>query len=97
MNIPLATTKQFRKAVRAVIPKERFYGATFTDRPRIKDAAYNRINPDKRYVKLGAMVTFREIESIEFILWTQGVTAYTRQCPHGRNIRGTCVIHKKEK
>lgn len=92
MNIPLATTKQFRNAVKQIIPRYKVYGKTYTDRPRI-----NVKTGEKRYVKICASATFRDIENIEFILWTQGVTAHTRHSSNGRDLRGTCIISKKEK
>lgn len=86
LNRPLATTKQFRAAVKQVAPSK-VSSSGYTDRPRVSMG-------DKRYVKI---YTYRlsktELDSIEFVLWAQGVTANTRQCTHG--VRGTCILSKE--
>lgn len=91
MSVPLATTKQFHAAVRAVISSQRFYGQSYTDKIRFCKAPVT----DKRYVKHTVMgVTENDIKAVEFALWIQGVTANTRKgfsC-----IRGTCLISKKK-
>jgi hypothetical protein len=81
----LATTKQFRSAVRSCV-KVTPGCHTYTDS--------SRVNPgDKRYVKF---LTWRElsddvISNIEFVLFSNyGATANTRASRSG--VVGTCVL-----
>jgi len=82
---PLATTKQFRAAVRSIIHERIAY--TYTDKALS--------SKKKRYVAFWPIydITEKQIENIEFILWGQGVTANTRL--GDRALRGTCIIGKK--
>jgi hypothetical protein len=87
-DLPTATTKQFRNAVKSVLGGG--HGGGWTDKPR-----WTKMSTSLRYVK---MPYFRieddKIKSIEFILWAQGVTANTRLASFG--IRGTCVLEETE-
>lgn len=90
LNRPLATTTQFRAAVKQIVT-ERFSDWNYTDKPR-SEFVYDS---GKRYVKISSIKreTMADIEAIEFILWAQGVTAHTRLCTSG--VRGTCILPKK--
>jgi hypothetical protein len=89
MLLPLATTKQFHSAVRAVIHSDRFYGKSYTD------GTYRHDVGDKRYVMHNVMnITEDDVKNVEFVLWSQGVTANTRLGYSA--IRGTCLISKKK-
>jgi hypothetical protein len=90
--IPLATTKQFRAAVRQVMNGKLQNKATYTDKPaHLVKSKYDTT----RYVSYWLVkCTSEQIDQIEFILWCQGVTANTR---NGRfSIRGTCELSKKD-
>jgi hypothetical protein len=89
LNRPYATTKQFRAAVKRVM--SRVGSHSYTDCP-----VGQRGGKDvgKRYVTLRSKPTQSEIEAIEFILWSQGVTANTRSGAGGVYIRGTCILAK---
>lgn len=93
-DLPLATTRQFRAAVKQVMSN--YYKPGYTDKTRFGRPSGNRTDDPKRYVMCyTSRPTNNELEAIEFILWTQGVTANTRRGNIG--IRGTCVIPPKEK
>ena len=90
LNRPLATTMQFRAAVKRV---SETYRAGYTDAPA---GLRGEKDNGKRYVFGRCSVeTDKEVEAIEFILWAQGVTAHTRLAGHG-GVRGTCMISPKE-
>lgn len=93
-NRPPATTLQFRAAVRHVVGNRIWLNCGHTDIPH----RYTAENTSKRYVKLYANnITDKDVELIEFVLWSQGVTANTR-LRGGNRVRGTCIIPpKKEK
>jgi hypothetical protein len=87
---PLATTTQFRAAVRRILgttpwsPKSGGY----TDRPPRQRSL---VDNGHRYVLCyTGSPTEKDIEAIEFVLWAQGVTAKTRGCSVG--VRGNCVM-----
>lgn len=98
---PLATTSQFRAAVRQIL--HTFTGRTYTDktkanRPSSRNAKQPTVDNGTRYVLCYTEhPSAKAIEAIEFILWSQGVTANTRGCAVGT--RGTCVmpLNLKEK
>lgn len=86
---PLATTKQFHNAVKRILPTA---STLYTDSP--KGQRTPETDKGKRYVLMTTgHRTEKDLESIEFILWSQGVTANTRQCTHG--VRGTCILSKE--
>ena len=89
-GLPLASTRQFRNAVRTVLSKDRFHTLNYTDTPPTVNGSREH---SKRYVMMGVQyITPEEVRGVEFILWCQGVTAKTRigfVC-----VRGTCVMVK---
>lgn len=89
LNRPLATPKQFRAAVKQVMP--RVGPHSYTDCPPNQRGSKD---VGERYVTLRSISTPDQIEAIEFILWSQGVTANTRTGEGGIYIRGTCVMGK---
>lgn len=87
---PLATTKQFHDAVKRILPTA---STLYTDSP--KGQRTPETDKGKRYVLMTTgHRTEKDLESIEFILWAQGVTAHTRMGSIG--IRGTCFLQPKE-
>lgn len=95
---PLATTSQFRSAVRQIL--HTFTGRTYTDktkanRPSSRYAKQPSVDNGTRYVLCYTeRPSPKAIETIEFILWSQGVTAKSRGCAVG--VRGTCMISPKK-
>ena len=86
LDRPLATTTQFRAAVRRVC---NVFRGGYTDAP--KGQRTPETDKGKRYVLMHTSRAVREdFVAIEFILWSQGVTANTRGCSTG--VRGTCVL-----
>ena len=86
MNRPLATTKQFRAACKQVLGGSLRGKTTYTDKYKYSPFS------DKRYVAYWYVkVSDSQIEDVEFILWSQGVTADTRLGYRG--LRGTCVLN----
>ena len=88
LDRPLATTKQFRDAVRQVLTD---VAVIYTDKPK---CAYKVDNGRRNLLLSTGPRTEKDIEAIEFILWAQGVTAHTRMGSIG--IRGTCFLQPKE-
>ena len=90
----LATTKQFRSAVKAVF-SDGYNGQllpqhSYTDRDRsIRDNGIRYISYRQRYIA-GEQI----VKDIEFLLFAQGVTANTRISNNGY-LKGTCVLEKK--
>ena len=83
----MATTKQFRDAVKTVFGAENC-GKGWTDKPS------NDLKSKIRYVKITCTNrTDEKIKAINFILWAQGVTANTRDGSFG--FRGTCYLERE--
>ena len=83
----MATTMQFRNAVKTVMGAENC-SRGYTDKPS------NDHKSKIRYVKVQCTNrTHEKLKAINFILWAQGVTADTRDGEYGW--RGTCVMVKK--
>ena len=83
----MATTMQFRNAVKAVMGAENC-SKGYTDKPS------NNHKSKIRYVKVQCTGrTCEKRKAINFILWAQGVTADTRDSTYGW--RGTCIMEEK--
>lgn len=92
-NMDLATTKQFRFAVKSVLRSRLTSQQTYTDKMR---ASWHNDDDQRRYVKIyGMCLTKQDVDAVEFILWVSGVTAKTRIGQDGRSLRGTCLVDKR--
>lgn len=93
----IATTKQFRQAVRqAAGHLLRQYPGNWTDRRTSWSPAGQKIRQNVGYVtfRVRDSATDQDAQNIEDILQKQGVTAQTRltRTASGTYIRGTCTM-----
>ena len=89
LDRPLATTKQFREAVRRVNGWAR---TIYTDKPK---SAYKVDNGRRNVLISTSSHSASTIEAVEFVLWAQGVTAHTRWGCLG--LRGTCFLEPEKR
>jgi len=96
--MPLATTRQFRNAVKIVFGHQVYPCQSYTD----KTSRSSADTSSKRHVGIrirsSRSLTKLDMDNIELILWIQGVTAHTRLGNSSvAMVRGTCIMANPKK